>query len=119
MNDKEVSANLALKNFLNAVKDAAAESPTFRARLIDALGFTVLYEGDEQFAGANPTKQAGRWSEDAFTRIWKGATVAELRATLSEYDLATKEDIKGLRKNELIALLYRRAKNQAEETGAY
>lgn len=117
MSRNEVSAELAINGFLQAVKDAAAESPEFRARLVGALGFTVLYEGEEQFAGANPAAQAARWSEDAFTRIWSGARVAELKSVMKDRELATNDDMRGMRKADLIGLLYRRALAQAEETG--
>lgn len=119
MSRREVSADIAINEFLRAVKDAAAENPTFRARLVDALGFTVLYEGEEQFAGADPATQAARWSKDAFLRIWSGAKVAEVKAVLKDHQLATPDDMRGLKKAQLTELLYRRALSQAEETGKY
>lgn len=111
----ESTALNAIDRFLNTIRDAAAESPTFRAKLIEAMQLTVLYEGEEQFAGADPAVQASRWSEDAFMRIWSGAKVGELKAVLKDHDLATPTDMKGLKKAELIQLLYRRALKRAEE----
>tara|TARA_X000001316_G_C911855_1_gene26992 strand:+ start:487 stop:843 length:357 start_codon:yes stop_codon:yes gene_type:complete len=117
MTNKIVPVDLAIDEFLRAIKDAAAESPSFRARLVDALGYTVLYEGAEQFEGANPVRQANQWSEDAFCRIWSGAKVGDIKKVLKDYELATNDDMKGLKKAELIALLYERASSQAVETG--
>lgn len=105
----------AIDRFLDAVRDAAAESPAFRAKLIDVLGFTVLYEGEEQFEGANPVTQAATWSEDAFLRIWSGAKVGEVKAVLKDQDLATTTDMRGLKKSDLISLLYDRSLKRAEE----
>lgn len=100
---------MAIDKFLRAIKNAAAESPEFRARLIDAIGVTVLYEGEEQFQGADPVRQAGMWSEDAFTRIWSSASLAQIKSSLKAYQLATNEDMKGKRKPQLIAMLFDRA----------
>lgn len=117
MPKNEVPADLAIAAFVQAIKDAAAELPEFRSRLVDALGFTVLYEGAEQYQGANPATQAARWSEDAFKRIWARATVTELKNTLKERGLASPDDLRGKSKADLLTLLYRRALAQAEETG--
>jgi len=113
----EVSAQLALNRFLQAVKDAAAEDPSLRARLIEALDVTVLYEGEEQFVGANPVKQANRWSEDAFVRIWSKATVGQLKAALKDNSLATNSDMQRKRKADLVELLYRRASRAGDNDG--
>lgn len=117
MPNNEVPADLAIEAFLQAIKDAAAEIPEFRSRLVDALGFTVLFEGAEQYQGANPATQAARWSEDAFKRIWAGATAAELKKVLKDRGLASVDDLRGKAKPALLTLLYRRALAQAEETG--
>jgi hypothetical protein len=118
MPNNEVPADLAIEAFLQAIKDAAAEIPEFRSRLVDALGFTVLFEGAEQYQGANPATQAARWSEDAFKRIWAGATPAELKKVLKDRGLASEDDLKGKKtKPALLTLLYQRALAQAEETG--
>ncbi len=115
MPQNEVSVQAAVDSFLDAVRDAAAESPSFRARLVEALGFTVLYEGEEQFEGADPAMQAARWSEDAFVRIWSGAKPAEIRAVLKDKELATPTDMRGKPKKELIKLLYECALARAVE----
>ena len=117
MTTREVAPDIALSAFLEAVKDAAAEDPAFKARLIDALGFTVLYEGEEQFEGANPVSQAQRWSPDAFKRIWNGARVPQIKEALKSHELATNSDMKGLKKAELIELMYRRAEQKAQNDG--
>ncbi|NBC20084.1 MAG: hypothetical protein GVY06_03400 [Alphaproteobacteria bacterium] len=117
MTTREVAPDAALNAFLEAVRDAAAEDPAFKARLIDALGFTVLYEGEEQFEGANPVSQAERWSPDAFKRIWNAARVPQIREALKNQELATTSDMRGLRKAELIDLMYRRAEQKARNDG--
>jgi len=117
MSEHPISSTKAINGFLDAVRDAAAESPAFRARLIEALCMTVVYEGEEQFEGADPAAQAARWSEDAFKRIWNGAKPAEIRAVLRDKDLATPTDSKGFKKPQLLDLLYERALAQAEELG--
>lgn len=117
MSQPEISAQKALNRFLQTVKDAAAEDAGFRARLIEALGVTVLYEGDEQFEGANPVSQAKRWSPEAFERIWKPAKVPQIKAALKDHNLATASDMKGKTKAALIAMLYTRAEEKSRETG--
>lgn len=117
MNDKHISAEDALGAFFRAVKDEAMVSPAFRARLIDALGVTVLYEGEEQFEGANPVKQAGLWSEDAFARIWSKASLKHIREALKAYQLATPEDMKGKKRPQLVEMLYDRAQQAYDNDG--
>jgi len=43
--------------------------------------------------------------------------VAEVKAVLKDHQLATPDDMRGLKKAQLTELLYRRALSQAEETG--
>lgn len=117
MDDKHVSAEVALSAFFRAVRDEANVSPAFRARLIDALGINVLYEGEEQFEGANPVKQAGLWSEDAFARIWSKASLKQIREALKLHQLATPEDMKGKRKPQLVEMLYERAEQAHDNDG--
>lgn len=117
MSKNEVPADLAIAAFVQVIKDAAAELPEFRSRLVEALGLTVIYEGHEQYQGANPATHAARWSEDAFQRIWSGASLKELQTVLKERGLASPDDIKGKKKPALLSLLYTRALAQAEETG--
>ena len=106
-----------IDSFLNVVRDAAAESPAMRARLIEALGVSVIYEGEEQFEGANPVTHAARWSQDAFVRIWSGAKVSEIKAVLKTNLLATPTDMRGLKKGDLTKMLYQRSLAKAEELG--
>lgn len=117
MSKEHLSAEMAIDGFLRAVKDAAAEVPEFRARLIDALGFVVLYEGDEQFEGADPVKQAGLWSQDAFARIWGKASVKQLKDALKANQLATNEDMKAKKKPQLITMLFERALDAHQNDG--
>ncbi|MEL7040749.1 MAG: hypothetical protein AAGL90_04450 [Pseudomonadota bacterium] len=117
MSQIEVSASIAINAFLEAIKDAAAEDPNFRARLVHALDLTVLYEGDEQFEGANPVRQAKRWSMEAFKRIWSSAKVGQIKAAIKAHGLATTTDMKGLNKAALIELLYRRAEEKSRNDG--
>lgn len=117
MSNEHMSADLAINRFLKAIKDSAAESPDFRARLIEALNVTVLYEGEEQFEGANPVRQAGIWSEDAFSRIWSKASLKQIRETLKAYQLATAEDMKSKKKPQLIAMMFDRAQKAHANDG--
>ncbi|MEM1087992.1 MAG: hypothetical protein AAGH90_09685 [Pseudomonadota bacterium] len=117
MGNPEMRAQTALNRFLQTVKDAAAEDPGLSTRLIEALGVTVLYEGDEQFEGANPVSQAKRWSPEAFKRIWGTAKVGQIKAALKDHELATATDMKGKKKAALIDLLYKRAEARSRETG--
>lgn len=117
MTSKAVKSTEAVNAFFQVLRDTVAEDPAFRARIVEALDLTVVYEGEEQFQGANPVKQASIWTKDAFSRIWNGAKVTELRAVLKERNLATAADMKGLRKSQLIDLLYDRSFEQAENTG--
>ena len=111
------SAETALNKFMDVIRDEIAENPSLRRRLTDALGCEVLYEGAEQFDGANPSRQAAKWSKEAFARLWNAATVGQIKKCFKENELATPSDLKGLRKAQLVDLLYERALEHAEASG--
>lgn len=122
MPKNDVTPIEVIDGFLSAIRDVAAENTAFRARLIEILGVNVVYEGEEQFEGANPAVQAARWSQDAFSRIWSGAKLGEIKAVLKDHHLATPMDMKypngkNMNKKALIDLLYERGLAKAEELG--
>ena len=114
---KAIEADEAISRLFDILKDAAKDDPALRSRMISALGVTVRYEGAEQFEGSDPAKMASEWSQDAFKRIWNGATAAQIKAALKEHALATSTDMRGLRKPQLVELIYERAFEQADSRG--
>ena len=56
---------------------------------------------------------------DAFKRIWKAASVGHIKAALKDHELASATDMRGLRKADLIDLLYRRAGQKSRNDGRY
>jgi hypothetical protein len=107
----------ALRKFLDVVADEAAANVAFRNRLLMALGTPVIFEGEEDVMGIDPVDLSTRRGEDSFRRIYGTLAVPQLKVVLGTAELATKADVKGLKKPELIDMLWTRARDKAEARG--
>lgn len=112
------SPDVALRAFLDVVASEAEINAAFRNRLLAAIGAKVIFEGEDDIATADPVSLSVRYSEDAFRRIWGILKPADLKALLVAKGLASKEDVKPLKKApELLGLLWSRSREKAEELG--
>lgn len=112
------SPDVALRAFLDVIASEAETNATFRNKLLTAIGAQIIFEGEDDIATADPVLLSVRYSEDAFRRIWGVLKAADLKALLVAKGLASKEDVKPLKKvPELLAVLWSRARERAEELG--
>lgn len=79
MSDKStISANEALDNFFEIVREEAAANPMFGRRLLEAIGHTVQYRGEEALAAIDPVAVA-RQGYDEFRRTFMSMKLKEIK----------------------------------------
>lgn len=117
---EQTSPDQALRRFLETVADEAATNVGFRNRLLLAIGSPVVFAGQEDIATVNPVELAVRYDEATFKRIYNTMSAAELKAVLKappKPALASASDLTGKAKPALLAMLWNRAHDRAEEKG--
>lgn len=56
----------ALDKFYQVVREEATSNPTFGRRLLEAIGYTVIYRGDEAMEAVDPLLVAMKGKEEFF-----------------------------------------------------
>lgn len=115
--DQKIAPQVALGRFLAVIRQRAEVDPTFRDDLIQALGVSVSYDGEDDVINVAPHILAVHKTELQFRAIYGGLTTAKLKAVFKKSDLATTADIARKSADELIDMLWKRARNRARERG--
>lgn len=115
--DETVAPQVALTRFLGAIKNHADIDSAFRDRLLQALGVTVVYEGEDDLANVAPHIVASQKNELQFRAIYGPLSAAKLKAILKKAGLATPADMARKTADDLIDMLWVRAYNKARERG--
>jgi hypothetical protein len=113
----QVSPDVALGRFLTAIQNQADIDPSFRNNLLLALGVTIVFEGENDLTSVDPHIVAARKDELAFRAIYGRLTTAKLRSVLTKSKLASTTDLRGKAPDEMMDILWRRARDRAEERG--
>jgi hypothetical protein len=114
---EQVAPEVALGRFLTAIQNQADIDPSFRNNLLLALGVTVIFEGENELTNVEPHIVAARKDELAFRAIYGRLTAAKLRSVLTKSKLASTVDLRGKQQDEMMDILWRRARDRAEERG--
>ncbi len=113
-----VEPQVALSRFLTAIRDQADADPAFRNRLLIALGVTVVFEGENDLFNVDPHIVAAMKEEMQFRAIYGALTTAKLRSVLTtKSKLASAADLRGKSPEDMMDMLWERAKARAEERG--
>ena len=112
-----VAPEVALGRFLTAIQNQADVDPSFRNNLLLALGVTIVFEGENDLSSVDPHIVAARKDELSFRAIYGRLTAAKLRAVLTKSKLASATDLRGKAQDEMMDILWRRARDRAEERG--
>lgn len=116
--DEPIEPQVALGRFLNIVKNQADADQTFRDSLLQALGVTVIYAGEDEITNVAPHIVAAQKDELQFRAIYGQLNATKLKAILvTKSKLASKADAQGKTADDLIDMLWQRARNRAEEKG--
>jgi len=89
-----LSATEALDRMFAVIREEASKNPVFARRLLDAAGVTVAFQGKEAIAALDPVVLAQRTDQIAFRESLMALPEADLKNMLTNFGLATKEEIK-------------------------
>jgi hypothetical protein len=113
---KAITPEEALDRLFTLIREQASQDRQFGRRLLEAVGVTVIYRGDDAFDAVDPVLLAADGRE-AFEKALNTFKVADLRALIKNFDLATASDMKGRKKkSELIELMWQGARGKREDT---
>lgn len=112
-----VAPDVALGRFLTAIQNQADIDPSFRNSLLLALGVTVVFEGENDLSSVEPHIVAARKDELAFRAIYGRLSGPKIRSLLTKSKLASTTDLRGKTQEEMMNMLWSRARAKAEERG--
>ncbi|HEX8902106.1 hypothetical protein [Vitreimonas sp.] len=115
--DEKIAPQIALNRFLSVIRQRAEVDATFRDDLIQALGVSVSYEGEDDLTNVAPHIIAAKKDELQFRAIYGRLSAAKLRAIFKRSELATTADVARKSADDLIDMLWKRANSRARERG--
>jgi hypothetical protein len=113
----QVEPQVALSRFLTAIKNQADMDPSFRNNLLLALGVTIVFEGENDLSSVEPHIVAARKDELSFRAIYSKLTGPKLRSLITKAKLASATDLRGKSPEEMMTMLWERARGRAQERG--
>jgi len=117
MTDKEIDAGRALDQFFAVVRDEARSNPKFASRLVEALGCTVVFRGDDAKHSVDPVQVAMR-GPDEFRKTFLSFSAKDLKDLVKEFDLATAGDLKGKNKPpQIVEVMWAGAQSKLHDRG--
>lgn len=111
-----ISPEEALDRLFTLIREQASQDRQFGRRLLEAVGVTVIYRGDDARDAVDPVLLAADGHE-AFEKTLESFKAAEIKTLIKNFDLATAADMKGKRKKaDLIELAWHGASGKREDT---
>lgn len=115
--NEEMAPQVALARFLEVIRNRAQVDATFRDDLIQALGYSVTYAGEDDLTNVAPHIVAAQKGELPFRAIYGAQSAAKLKAIFKKSGLATPGDLARKTPEELVDMLWKRALSRARERG--
>lgn len=84
-----VSPNEALERLFEVIRQEASANPKFAARMLEASGFTVVFQGPDAGKIADPIAMAGSVDETAFRESFLSLPEKDLKSVIKNFALAT------------------------------
>jgi uncharacterized protein YbcC (UPF0753/DUF2309 family) len=104
----------ALNGFFRVVREEALNNPRFASRLLDAVGYTVEFRGDEALAAVDPMLVAMRGPEE-FRRTFLSMTAAKLKKIGKDFSLVESHETARKSVAQLVDLLWERASERLHD----
>ncbi len=105
---KHVDPAKALDTFFSIIRQEALANPAFGRRLIEAVGYTVTYRGEEALAATDPVLVAMSGAEE-FRRTFLSMRAAEIKKLGEASGLFAKKETLPRGSAELVDILWSRA----------
>jgi hypothetical protein len=107
----------ALDRFFAVVRDEASSNSRFAARLVQAIGNTVVFRGSDAKHAVDPVQVAMQGQEE-FRRTFLSFSPAELKAMAKEFNLATTDDLRGKTKTpQIVEVMWDGARSKLHDLG--
>ncbi len=115
--NKEIDPAKALDRFFSIVREEAISNPRFGTRLIEAVGYTVVFRGSESLPALDPVLVATKGQEE-FRNTFLSFKAAELKKIIKDFNLATTADLAGKSKpSQLVDVMWIGASAKIRDRG--
>ena len=105
----------AIDGFLDALRNEFRSDPELTYRVLKALNVTVEFDSAEAVKFVNPIEIIGESNDVVAEARLNGFTLAQLKKMAQGANLATATDLKGLKKDGVIAVLIKRGREKIKE----
>jgi hypothetical protein len=109
-----IDAAEALDGLFKVVREEALSNPKFASRLLEAVGCTVEFRGEEALAAVDPVLVAMRGLEE-FRRTFLSMSVAELKKIGKSFSLMESHETARKTVGQLVDLLWERASERLRD----
>ncbi|MBI1340919.1 hypothetical protein GC169_12030 [bacterium] len=113
--DQGLTAVEYLDRFFDELRDEVRSNPRLAARLVKAMGGSVVFEAETSVEIANPYLLAASGSKSRFYTVFSQMKPNQLKRVLKENNLATSIDLAGKSPSQLVDMLYDRASSKVSE----
>lgn len=114
MTTKQIDPAKALDTFFGLVRREALANPTFGRQLVEALGCTVIYRGDEALAAMDPLLVATKGAEE-FRRTFMSFKPADVKKAGEAAGFFAKKEALPKAHGQLVDLLWSRAQQRLRD----
>jgi hypothetical protein len=87
----------ALDRLFEVIRDEAISNPSFGRRMLSAMGCRVVFTGSDALSAADPVLAAATMDYPAFREMFTSFAEKDLKALLTNFALATAEDVKAVK----------------------
>ncbi len=103
-----------LDRFFDELRAEVRSNPKLAARLVKALGGSVVFDNDTKAEVANPYALAAG-PKAGFLAVFGAMKIAEIKKVLKDNNLATRIDMNGKSAGQLVEMMYDRAAAKVQE----
>jgi len=104
-----------IDRFFDELRAEVRSNPALAARLVKALGGNVVFEDEARSEVANPYALAASSTKAQFFAVFGSLKLTQLKKLLKDHNLATRVDMNGKSADQLVSMLYERARNKVSE----
>jgi hypothetical protein len=104
----------ALNGLFRVVREEALGNPKFARRLLEAVGYTVEFRGNEALAAVDPVLVAMRGAEE-FRKTFLSMKAADIKKIGKTFSLMENHETAGKTVGALVELLWKRARERVDD----
>jgi len=105
----------AIDRFLEELRREFRSNPDFAHRVVKALGAQVSFDGKLAAKLLNPKELVSEKSADDAKSVLSALSLTDLKTLAKSNNLATAVDVKNKSKDDLVDMVYERARAKLEE----